>query len=145
MAEVTSRLSPGVRQTIAYAAVVTLFQAACLWGFLVFKGPPGEPVPTSEPVILRKPGDPPAAHDTHKPAATGHATKKADAHGASEEHGEAPAKEPKAKSASHGTKDSHAKAEEPEGGDSHAKAPKKTASKPKAGAKKEEHADAEHH
>lgn len=61
LANFTERLSPGTRQTIAYAAVVTLFQAACLWGFLVFKGPPGEPVPTSDPVTLREPDAPPKA------------------------------------------------------------------------------------
>jgi hypothetical protein len=64
LANFTERLSPGTRQTIAYAAVVTLFQAACLWGFLVFKGPPGEPVPTSDPVTLREPDAPPKAKPT---------------------------------------------------------------------------------
>ncbi len=64
LANFTERLSAGTRQTIAYAAVVTLFQAACLWGFLVFKGPPGEPVPTSDPVTLREPDAPPKAKPT---------------------------------------------------------------------------------
>lgn len=76
LANFTERLSPGTRQTIAYAAVVTLFQAACLWGFLVFKGPPGEPVPTSDPVTLREPDAPskakPSTGSTPKNAAESH-------------------------------------------------------------------------
>lgn len=61
LANFTMNLQPGTRQTIAYAAVVTIFQAACLWGFLAFKGPSVDIAPTSEPVILLQPGDPPAA------------------------------------------------------------------------------------
>lgn len=76
LASFTMKLSPTARQTIAYAAVVTLFQAACLWGFLAFKGPPGEPVPMSDPVILRHEGDPPASHDAHKATSSGHAAPK---------------------------------------------------------------------
>lgn len=82
LAVYTSKLTPGTRQTIAYAAVVTLFQAACLWAFLAFKGPPGEPMPTSDPVILRQPGDAPAAKGSHaEPKKTAaKASTKSDAH-----------------------------------------------------------------
>ena len=61
IANYTSSLSPTVRQTIGYAAIITIFQAACLWGFLVFRGPPSEPAPTSEGAVLRHVGDD-AAH-----------------------------------------------------------------------------------
>lgn len=57
IANYTSSLSPTVRQTIGYAAIITIFQAACLWGFLVFRGPPSEPAPTSEGAVLRHVGD----------------------------------------------------------------------------------------
>lgn len=57
VASYTSRLSPTVRQTIGYAALVTIFQAACLWGFLIFRGPPADPAPVSDPMVLRKVGD----------------------------------------------------------------------------------------
>jgi len=66
LAVATSRLAPGTRQTIAYAAVVTLFQAACLWGFLAFRGPPIAAEATSAPVRLLSPGD--AAEPTRKAA-----------------------------------------------------------------------------
>jgi len=121
LAVFTKNLSPSVRQTIAYAAVVTLFQAACLWGFLAFKGPAGELEPTSESVILRKPGDPPAGHDAHAAPSSGHGSPKpADAHGAPKEHGSAA----------------------PRKAESHAK-PAKATAKSKAG--KDAHADAGHH
>lgn len=57
IANYTSGLNPTVRQTIGYAALVTIFQAACLWGFLIFRGPPADPAPVGDPMVLRKVGD----------------------------------------------------------------------------------------
>lgn len=72
VASYTSRLSPTVRQTIGYAALVTIFQAACLWGFLIFRGPPADPAPASDPMVLRKVGDD-AEHAARMKAAAAHA------------------------------------------------------------------------
>lgn len=72
VAAYTSRLSPTVRQTIGYAALVTIFQAACLWGFLIFRGPPADPAPVSDPMVLRKLGDD-AEHAARMKAAAAHA------------------------------------------------------------------------
>ncbi|MBX3405310.1 MAG: hypothetical protein KF869_00995 [Phycisphaeraceae bacterium] len=72
IANYTSRLSPTVRQTIGYAAIITIFQAACLWGFLVFRGPPSEPAPTSEGAVLRHVGDD-AEHAERMKAEAAHA------------------------------------------------------------------------
>lgn len=72
IANYTLRLSPTVRQTIGYAAIITIFQAACLWGFLVFRGPPGEPAPTGEGTVLRRVGDD-AEHEARAKAESAHA------------------------------------------------------------------------
>lgn len=72
IANYTSSLSPTVRQTIGYAAIITIFQAACLWGFLIFRGPPSEPVPTSEGAVLRHVGDD-AEHAARLKAESAHA------------------------------------------------------------------------
>ena len=103
LATFTLKLKPSTRQTIGYVAVVTLFQAACLWGFLMFKGPAGELEATSEPVILRKPGDPPAHHAPGKSGP--------DAHGSADSHVKPPVKKSAAKPKPAAKTESHAGAE----------------------------------
>lgn len=57
LSRVTGRMSVGVRQTIGYAAVLTLLMAVGLWGFLMMRGPSKLPEATSEPAVFLKAGD----------------------------------------------------------------------------------------
>lgn len=151
LAALDGKLSHGTRQTIAWIALFTIFNATAVWGIVLVRGPAKAPEPGGQTTPFYKPGDP-IPHDaghggghgggTHG-ADDGHggshgASKKSDkgghddGHGAKkDDHGKSTSKDKAKGKDSHGHDDKKAEKKSDTKKDSHAKADSKSKKKGK--------------
>lgn len=137
-----SRLSHTARQTIAWAALITVFNAAWLWGYVLVRDPRAAPEPSGEGTRFYQPGDPAPEHqDDHGGAhpVSQHSTTPAPAAAGKHDagHGE--------KGAHAGTSHGKAAASTKKKDAGHSASAKKKDSKPKSSKKKDEQKQAAHH
>lgn len=97
LVRINGRLSHTARQTIGYAAIITLFNCTWVWGYVLLRGPGETPAPAGEGTPFVKPGDP-VPHNAGSHGDDSHADK----HGAASSskktddgHGSAAKKKPK--------------------------------------------------
>lgn len=62
LVRVNGRLSHTARQTIGYAAIITLFNCTWVWGYVLLRAPGELPAPAGEGAPFVKPGDPLPSH-----------------------------------------------------------------------------------